>query len=383
MIAAAWGLGAILGPLVGGLITEHTTWRWLFYVNFPFCGIGLAIVPFSFNLRVTRQGSLGDNLRRVDWTGGGLLIAGVSSFLIGLTWSGVQYPWSSYKAWLPILLGVLIIAGALVYEAYGPIEPFIVLSVFDSASASIVFLQTFIQGFILYAQLYYLPLYLTSVKQFSSTITGVFIMAVNIILLPSSVTAGAVMTLRGTFVWAIQIGFAIVTLGDGLLLYLDQNVSIVAHVFIFLVSGFGHGFLLGSLEAATNAIARPNNITHALSMYYFMRSFGLCVGVAVGGTVFSNVFLHALQHRGVPEAEAIAANSEAFARTVKDLPAGIAKTALLDSYVEGFRGVFYLLVALAGLATILGFLVKHHTMDHHSSPGRQTDGAEATVGSSA
>ncbi|KAH9905665.1 MFS general substrate transporter [Xylariomycetidae sp. FL2044] len=366
IIAAAWGLGAILGPLIGGLITEHTTWRWLFYVNFPFCAIGLVMVPLFFKLRSHEQGTLSQNLTRVDWLGGGLFIAGTSSLLIGLTWGGVQYPWSSYQAWLPILLGGLVILAALTYEAFVPAEPFIILSVFDSVSASIVFIQTIIQGFILYAQLYYIPFYLTSVKELSSTITGVLLMAVNIILLPSSVGAGVVMSQRGTFVWAIKTGFSIVTLGDGLLIYLNQHRPIVTHVFILLVSGIGHGFLLGSLEAATNAIANPENITHALSMYYFMRSFGLCLGVAIGGTVFGNVFLHSLQRNGIPQAQAIAANSEAFAHSLKGMPDSIQKALLFESYVEGFRGVFYLLVSLAGLATVLAFAVRHHEMDQAS-----------------
>lgn len=295
--------------------------------------------------------------------GGAIFIAGTSSFLIGLTWGGVQYPWSSFKAWLPMLLGGLAIVAALVYEAFVPAEPILALSVFDSVSSSIVFVQTIIQGFILYAQLYYLPFYLTAVKQLDSTITGVFLMAVNIIVLPSSVVSGVIMTRRGTFTWALQVGFAILALGDGLLIYLDQHKPIVTHVFIVLVTGIGHGFLLGSLEAATNAIAKAEKITHALSMYYFMRSIGLCIGVAVGGTVFSNVFLRALRDRGVPNAKELAANSEALAHTIKSMEKGPEKTLIIVSYVEGFHGVFYLLVALAGLATILAFFVKHHNMD--------------------
>ncbi|KAI0470589.1 MFS general substrate transporter [Xylariaceae sp. FL0804] len=363
IIAAAWGLGAILGPLTGGLITQHTTWRWLFYVNFPFCAVGFVMVPFFFRIKHRHERTLSQSLSRVDWLGGALFIAGTSSLLIGLTWGGVQYAWSAYQTWLPILLGALAIVATLFYEALVPAEPFIMVSVFYSTSASVVFLLTAIQGFILYSQLYYVPFYLTTVKGLNSTITGILLMAANIILLPSSVGCGVIMSRRGTFVWAIKTGFAIVTLGDGLFIYLTQHRSIVAHVFILLVSGTGHGILLGCLEAAINATAKPGNITHALSMFYFMRSFGLCIGVAIGGTVFGNVFLHALQHHGVPGAQAIAANSEIFGQTLKTMPASLQKTQFLDSYVAGFHGVFYLLVALAGLATLLAFAVKHHDMD--------------------
>lgn len=177
----------------------------------------------------------------------------------------------------------------------------------------------------IYGQLYYLPFYFTSVKGQGLTITGVFIMDVNIILFPASVTAGIFMSRRGTFVWAIQVGFAILALGDGLLLYFDQYNNLATHLMIALVSGIGIGFVLPSLETATQAIAEPENLTHAVSTYIFMRMFGLCIGVASGGAVFSNVFLQALEERGVPGSREIAQNSEIIAESLKDMPRGISQ----------------------------------------------------------
>lgn len=171
IVAASWGLGAILGPLCGGLFAEHTTWRvcgtteqswhtwlflihsqWLFYVNFPFFVIGFALIPF-FRLRLIKQESLLANLARVDWLGNGLFILGMTAFLIGLTWGGVQYPWSSYKTWLPILLGALVVIGSIIYEKFVSVEPFFRISVFRNRSAIITFILTFIQGLIVSATL--------------------------------------------------------------------------------------------------------------------------------------------------------------------------------------------------------------------------------------
>jgi hypothetical protein len=91
-------------------------------------------------------GSLLGNLRRVDWTGGLIFIAGSSTFLIGLTWAGVDYAWSSYQTWLPMLLGGLAVVGSLIYENFVPSEPFLHLSVYYSLHASIVFFLTLMQG---------------------------------------------------------------------------------------------------------------------------------------------------------------------------------------------------------------------------------------------
>lgn len=78
-------MGTILGPLIVGLIAHFANWRWLFYINFPFCVIGLFTVPFTVKLKTHLQESLLKKLLRMDWIGGGFFIAGVSSFQIGLT----------------------------------------------------------------------------------------------------------------------------------------------------------------------------------------------------------------------------------------------------------------------------------------------------------
>jgi hypothetical protein len=228
----------------------------------------------------------------------------------------------------------------------------------------------------MYAELYYLPFYLTSVKEQSPSIAGIFIMAVNIILFPASIAAGITMTRTGSFVWVIRAGFTVMALGTGLLIYLNEHKSIVSHLFVFLVSGIGLGLLLPSLETASQATAQSRNITHATAMYIFMRSFGLCVGVATGGTVFSNVFLNTLVDNGVPQAKMIAANSEAFAEILKEMPASPEKSVLLSSYVSGFHGVFYLLLALAAVSAVIGFFVKHYNLDQKIESKHQVQRGE-------
>lgn len=223
----------------------------------------------------------------------------------------------------------------------------------------------------MYAELYYIPYFLMAVKEESPSIAGIIIMAVNIITFPASIVAGLIMTRQGGFVWVIRIGFLIMTLGTGLFAYVDRDTSMVSQAFIYLVSGFGLGFLLPSLETASQAMAQPGQLTHATATYIFMRSFGLCIGVAVGGTVFSNVFLRALQNRGVAGASAIAANSEAYADYLKSLPKSSEKVEVLGAYVEGFHGVFYLLVALSALSFILSLFIKDHNMNQKLQSGHQ------------
>ncbi|KAI1814010.1 MFS general substrate transporter [Poronia punctata] len=366
MIIAGWALGTVIGPLTGGVVAEHAIWQWIFYINYPFCALGLVAVPLAFrSLKLQNQPPLLTALRRIDWVGGFLFIAGVSSFLIGLTWGGVQYEWSDYQTWVPILLGVLATVSSIVYEGFVPAAPFIHLSVWKSTSACLVFALTMVGGFELYTHLYYLPFYMISVKGLSTTLTGVYIMATTLLVVPISAISGRLMTRFGSFLWSIHLGFACLIVSNGVLLLINQHRSLVAHLFLILSISVGHGLLVLSLSIATQAIASTRDIAYAVSMFTFLRQFGICLGVAIGGTVFENVLLHALERHGFPHdvAVATARDAAAFSGPLADMPAGTEKTAYLDSFVEGFHGIFYLLLALAVVSFLLSFLIKHHDMN--------------------
>lgn len=366
IILAGWALGTVIGPVTGGAVAEHAQWQWIFYINYPFCALGLLSVPFVFrNLKLQNQPPLLTAIARVDWFGSFLFVGGVSSLLIGLTWGGVQYSWSSYQSWVPILLGGIATILSLVYEGYVPAAPFIRLSVWKNTSACLVFVLTLIGGFELYSHLYYLPFYMISVKGLSTTLTGVYIMATTLLVVPISIVSGRLMTRFGSFLWAVRLGFACLVVSNGVLLLINQYRSLVAHLFLILTISVGHGFLVISLNIATQSIASTRDVAYAVSMFTFVRQFGVCLGVAICGTVFQNVLLHALERYGFPHDVALetARNAAAFSGPLTSMPDGPKKTAFLDAFVEAFHGILYLLLALAALSLLLSLCVKHHDMN--------------------
>lgn len=145
IVQMAWALGTLVGPLIGGAIAQNTTWRWIFYINLPFCGIGLALVPFSVRLKAER-GSMLDRLSLVDWVGGFLFIASFCSFLIGIIWGGNQFPWSSWRTYVPIIVGVVGIVISMLWESYGAKRPFIPISLFSRTSSIIAYVCACLQG---------------------------------------------------------------------------------------------------------------------------------------------------------------------------------------------------------------------------------------------
>lgn len=146
LIQMAWAVGACLGPVAGGLIADHTTWRWTFYLNFPFCAIGLILIPVAVRLRAERGSLKHRVLHVVDWTGGFLFIASISSFLIGISWGGQMYSWSNWHTLVPVLVGIAGVVGSLIWERYGAKSPFIRLWLFEEKSAIAAYCCAILQG---------------------------------------------------------------------------------------------------------------------------------------------------------------------------------------------------------------------------------------------
>lgn len=214
----------------------------------------------------------------------------------------------------------------------------------------------------MFCELYYIPFYLESVKDYSPTITGVALIPLTGALLPTSVIVGRLMTRFGRYRWAIWLGWAITIASTGLLMLLDVDIRVYAWVLIFLVVGLGHGLILMSLNFSVQAMADTQNVAYAATMYTFMRTFGMCIGVAIGGAVFQNGLKKQLGELHLPVD--VANNAESFLASLRALPkASVEHQMYILAYSNAFKLVFGVLTALAGLAGILSLIIREHTMD--------------------
>lgn len=166
----------------------------------------------------------------------------------------------------------------------------------------------------LFCALYYIPFYFTAIRFEPPTQSGLDIFPVTCFLLPGSIVISLVTTRIGRYRWAIWSGWVVTAFGCGLLVLLDVDTKTPVWAVILAIFGIGHGMLLTSVNIGIQAVSHVEDMGRAAAMYAFMRTLGMSIGVAIGGTVFQNVMINKLDELGLPHS--IAHNSEAYVKTL-------------------------------------------------------------------
>jgi EmrB/QacA subfamily drug resistance transporter len=279
LFGAVFGVSAVAGPLLGGFITTHTSWRWIFYVNLP-----LGILAFG-TIAATLPSVAERHRHVIDWAGTVLLGIGLSAIVLLTTLGGNTYDWVSPEIIGMGIIGVLALVGFWHVEQHAS-EPILPPSLFRNRVFVICGAVSMIVGFALFGALTYLPLFQQVVRGLSPTASGLQLLPVMVGLLLSSIASGQIIARTGRYKIFPVLGTAIAALGMWLLSSLDASTPTGVAALHMFVLGIGLGMVMQVLVLATQNAVSYEQLGVATSGATLFRSIGGSLGTALLGAVF-------------------------------------------------------------------------------------------------
>ena len=293
VFSGIFGLASIVGPLLGGYLTDNLSWRWVFYVNLPVGLVALSVLWFSFpNIRpAVRE-------RRIDYAGALTLVAGVVPLLLALSWGGNDYPWLS-----PVIIGLFVLA-AVMLTVFGliesrAIEPIIPLSLFRNRIVSVSVLALSLMAIGMFGTILFIPLFIQGVIGTSATQSGTVLAPMMIVNIVSSVVGGQMISRTGRYKAVGLFGLAMMGTGMFLLSGMGPDTDYLTVVRNMVIVGLGMGPAMPVFTLAAQNAVKISQLGVVTSLTQFARSIGSTIGVAVFGSLLTNRFAPAFQ-AGLP-----------------------------------------------------------------------------------
>nr|MBA3471327.1 MFS transporter [Herpetosiphonaceae bacterium] len=284
---AVFGLASVVGPYLGGLLTDYLSWHWVFFVNLP---VGLVALTFI----VLKMPKLDSGLRpRIDYFGALFLLITVVPFLIGLTLDKTRFGWSS-----PLILGLFALSafGLVIFvlierRAPSPILPF---NLFRNRVFALIIPMSVLIGAAFFAAVLFLSLYLINVLGVTATEAGTALIPLMGGMVFSSIVSAAIVQRIGRYKPFILLGLTLMALAFLWMLQLDVSTTLWTVRGQMIVLGLGLGMSMPILTLALQNAVDPMDIGAATSGRQFFQQLGQVVGSAVFGVILTGTLTTAL-----------------------------------------------------------------------------------------
>ncbi|WP_028059250.1 MDR family MFS transporter [Candidatus Solirubrobacter pratensis] len=351
IFGGVFGLASVAGPLLGGLIVEHTSWRWVFYVNLPIGLVALVVLAITLPAAAARAKPA------IDYLGAGLLAAGLAGIVLVTSLGGTTWAWGSADVVLTAAIGVGCLLAFTFVETRAS-EPVLPPALWRERVFAVAGALSLIVGFALFGAVTFLPLYFQTVDAASPTGSGLRLLPMMLGVLVTSIGSGQAISRLGRYKMFPIGGTAVMAIGLVLLSRLGVGTSTLEASLYLLVLGLGLGMVMQVLILAVQNAVPYAVLGAATSGVTLMRGIGGSLGTAVFGSIFTNRLTARLTGGDLPPAlrQIVSGGGRLTGAQVEQLPAP-ARLAYEQAYVHALTPVFLVAACVAALGFLLAWLL--------------------------
>ncbi|KAF7313369.1 MFS domain-containing protein [Mycena chlorophos] len=291
LLGLVWSFASVIGPPVGGALANGSDkgWRWLFceYLNLPVSSLAFVLICVFLNVR-RPEGSIKKKLRTIDWIGNILVLFGSGLAIVGLTWGGIRYSWSSINVLAPLLLGFTLLFGFGVYEARGPANPTIPLDIIGNRTSLSGLIATASHAICSITAIYFMPVYLQACLGATPLQSAVDFLPGSGFSAPTALIAGAAIKITQRYRLANWVGWVIMIVGAGLLSLLKDDSPKGDWVGFQILFSTGMGVLFTAPIFPVLAPLPIDRAPSAIALFTFTRAFFQAWGITIASTILQN-----------------------------------------------------------------------------------------------
>ncbi|KAJ6028407.1 hypothetical protein N7540_003983 [Penicillium herquei] len=369
LIGTSYATASVAGPLLGGVFTDSSTWRWCFYINLPIGGISLAILALFFKPPAHARpipAPLKEKLKQLDLIGATLTIGALICFLLVMQWAGTTMSWKSANI-IGLLIGFVLLALAMAASQFiqgerAALAPRLIRSRLVYGVSLFVFFQSGAN----FLFTYYLPIYFQAIDGMDAAASGIRNLPFIVLSALFAAVAGVAITRVGYFTLFLALGSAIFFIGSGLIYTLQVGTSSAKYLGYQVLLGLGQGLAIQIPVITGQAFSKPEDIAPVTAIVLFFQMMGGAVFISAAECVFSNRLLIALA-LDAPTVDASKVLSIGATALRSDFGSEVLP-GILKAYMTGLKDVFLFGTAVAALAFLASWVAPFHSILRGSVP---------------
>ncbi|MBV9958718.1 MAG: MFS transporter [Acidobacteria bacterium] len=355
LFSGVWGLSSVLGPIVGGFITDELSWRWVFYINLPF-GLAAALI-LGLALKEPKR----TERPAIDYAGALILIIAITLLMLALVEGGASLATLLSLRNLSLVAGAVLLALLFIYVERRAADPIVPFGMFRNRVVTVSVTAGFLAGVAMFGAISFVPLFAQGALGMSATQAGSLLTPLMLSWVGMSIIGGRLL-LKVGYRPTCLVGFALLTLGFALLSSFQRETARVWLYVDLMMIGAGLGLTMLTLLIAVQQAVSRAQLGIATSLNQFSRSIGGAVGVAVMGAVLT---------AGLAVDPNALIDPQARARLQPDV-----LNALQASMAAAIHRVFWVGTALAALALLVSFALPRAGGEDYEGPSEDACCAE-------
>ncbi|KAL1747358.1 major facilitator superfamily domain-containing protein [Schizophyllum fasciatum] len=371
-LSLGFAFSNVLGPILGGIFSSQTTWRWCFWINIPLVSLTIIVIGVFLRLPPRIHDGYRAEMKKLDVLGALFMVASIACFVLPVSLAGSYWAWDS-----PVTIALFVVSAvslALYFgvEFYVAVEPIIPLRLMRNSSLVATWITLFFFGMVFTTYLYYIPMWSQVVDQRTAVISGVLLIPLLGTFTISSLFFGLTLKALKRLRWrptrvTLLLGVVLHLAGALLIGFVfAPGRHVAAEVIVLMVYGAGCGFTVQSSFLDAQACSRPGDVAMASSVAVLFQNIGSTAGLAAAGAInrahLSRAFA-GIPEDIIPQSTLSQILSNADLVNEPGLLSDDARALVRGKFADSIQLVLRVSIAFAGMAALVALLPRRLFME--------------------